>query len=263
MAAYRLPSKTSSAKSAGTVALPAAGLVDLEPGDRICRPDGTGWSAAPNRTVLIVRSATCAACSADGAAEERLYERCRAARIPVAYVLPKREDQEAQAKELASAGRDVIRMDLPDLGITRTPSIVSIDSAGIIKALWIGTIPETGANALTDELLFGASAPFYQRVDRTTAAQVAAQDPEYQVLAFREPDSPSLPRAKYRIIPSSEFIVRAKYELKPNHLVFIDCDAIRSPIACQNAALQLSKSGFTRLAVIDLPRRGASASCQR
>lgn len=236
-------------------------LLDLEVGDRICRPDGRPWSPAAGRTVIIVRTGSCPSCQAVKPFEEKLREKCESLRIPIVYVIPKRADQDRIAGELVALGRTVVRADLESLGVSRVPTMLGIDSHGKILAMWTGTVPPDEEDSVEREITSGRSQPNYLRAEMEELKGAAALGRPYIALAFKKLESHPVLSVKHVVIPDKELAVRAKYELQADVPTFVICgstDAFR----CQDNLITLARLGFTKLYAIGLSKRNEFPSCQ-
>lgn len=116
--------------------------LDAEVGDEVCQADGLPWRQSASRTVLIVGSATCSACALDEPAEERVVRQCATRHVPVVYVLPIQHTEDERERQLRSMHRDVARINLGRLGISRTPSMAAINDQGQVISIWVGTVPK-------------------------------------------------------------------------------------------------------------------------
>jgi thioredoxin-related protein len=237
-------------------------MIDLEVGDRVCRPDGGEWATKSRRAIIIVTSATCPSCQQNRVFEEHLYRECRRARIPIFYILAESPEQRARASELRSEGRNVLQTNLAALGFTRTPTIAAVDRRGVILAMWVGNVPARQQEEILGNLASGVGGQLCERIRRADLKSRATSAAPRQILALAEPSSRSLfPGIRYQVIPLDEIGVRAQYELNPEIVTFVDCSTARSPWDCQEALLTLKVLGFRRLIAVDLPRRPFAGGC--
>jgi hypothetical protein len=229
---------------------------DLEVGGRLCLPGQVGVRTSGPRTVFLVVNSTCSFCKANRQFEEKLYARCAALRIPLIYLLPDRQDQDAAAKQLKLLGRMVVRANLSVVGVRRVPSTLAVDQNGTVLAMRTGLVVPRGAEQVVEHITAGTGKLEYARVRGADVETECRRSGAYQILAFRAPSKPLFPGAHYTVIPPSELGVRAKYELRTQGAVFVDCSAAGvTPFMCQEALLTLSQMGFGRLFAVDLARR--------
>jgi hypothetical protein len=237
---------------------------DLEVGGRVCLPGGALALASAPRSVVIITRAECPACSIDKAFEEDLYLRCTGLGIPVIYLLPKNAREDARAQEFRSLGRKVVRADPSPVGFSRVPTLAALDQAGIILAMWIGTVPNEIAPRVLREIISGAGGTPYSRIGSTDLEATTRREANYQILTLTEPWKPLFPGAHSTFIPEPELGVRAGYELKKEVPTFVDCGGAGvSPLACQEAVMMISRMSFARVSAVDLPVRRASDYCMQ
>jgi hypothetical protein len=229
--------------------------INAQVGDEVCRADGHPWAQPSQRTVIVVGSATCPACTLNEPVEERLFKRCSALGIPVAYVIPDRSGQDDRIRELESQHRNVVRMNLRQFGISRTPTLVAIDRRGEIVAEWAGTVPEHRANEIIDKLISGQSAPLYQSISIARVSSLLREEPQAQLISLSAIGGLDKNGRKSQLLPLSEIGVRARYELLPQYPVIIDCRTAVSAGKCQDALLILVGMHFNRLFAVDLEKR--------
>jgi len=230
-----------------------AQLLDAEIGDHLCLPGEMYLPPSVSRLVVIVESATCAACTANEPSERIVVSNAAAAGFPVYWVLPNRSDQAERATRLKKAGHNVVRTDLHRFGIARTPAIAMIDTTGLVLGMHLGAVSTTAVERVWSDLVSGLSVYKYDRISRSDfedRARIGA----VQAIALTRPvhGFPSS-EVKYRLIPLAELEIRSRYELNENQPVFIDCDTA-TPQICQEALFRLSPM-FSRLVAINQPRR--------
>ena len=181
---------------------------DLEVGDRLCLPAAQNRELKSSRTVIIVASATCIACSVDRPFEEVVYDRARALGLPIVFVLPDRRDQDARAKELATSGRKVVRMDLHSMGVSRVPRFLSVSGEGTIDAMWTGSVAEPISHDVLDEITTGKGRPLYDHISMADFEKMSHDLKNYQLIALSELNGGSRADTHRRVIPPDELVVR-------------------------------------------------------
>ena len=237
-----------------------AGAPQLEVGDILSRPDGTSWPTGPDRTIVIVTSGTCAACSIDKPFEDLLCAKAAALGVPVVFLISSRSEQNAVAHQMRADGKQFLREDLHLIGVNRTPTELAIDKTGRVLAIQVGTaslVPSEQEQEIA-ELLFGASRPRYSRISGTDLPVYAARAAEYQIIELPGRKTLRVAGLRYREIPMDDLWVRAAHEIDRTATVFVDCDSARSANTCQTALLVLShRWGPDRLFAVNMPTRGA------
>lgn len=232
------------------------GAPQLEVGDTLPRPDGKTWPLNRGRSIVIVGSATCGACSANQPFEQAVVLKAHSLGLPVFFLLSSRGAQDSLANRLMAEGKAVLRADLAAIGVIRTPTILSVDSAGRILAIRIGTVGSKDEELYATELLRGTSAPLYSRIANAELPQYIARSPDYQIIELRDVSTPLPKGFRYRQIPIAELTVRAAHEIANDATVFVDCNTVISAMACQNALLILSQSRKPdHLVAVNLPTR--------
>jgi hypothetical protein len=235
--------------------------LDVEVGGRLCLPEGTPWPDSP-RTIVIISSATCPVCRTDAPAEDLLYARSVENGVGVLYVVPARSDQAQKVRELEAMGRSVIKVDLADFGVTRVPTVLAVDKAGMILSMWSGNLPSgSAASPLINDLLAGATERLYSRTDRERLRHAALEANRYQLLAFREGLPEPFKGARQTVIPFNEISVRAQYELRPDVPTYVDCSGGIPAARCQDTLISLAKLHFQQVTAIDLQQRLSSSTC--
>ena len=235
-----------------------AGAPQIEVGEILTRPDGSAWPRSPSRSIVIATSATCPACSVDRAFEGDLFRRAKTLELPVFFLLSSESNEDILARRLALEEKNVLRADLALIGVSRTPTILAVDSTGRVVAIRTGTISPAEEEQYLDELLVGTSKPLYLRIKNAEVMQHLTLGLKYQIIELRN-NKTSLPAGlAYRQISVSELSIRAPHEITSDTMVFVDCNTAKSAMACQNALLSLSNIWAPdHLFAINLPTRGS------
>jgi hypothetical protein len=98
------------------------------------------WQESGN-TVVFGISTTCHFCTESAPFYRELVQKCAAQRVRTIAVLPQPVD--VSKAYLANEGvvvNEIRQEALPDLKIRGTPTLVLIDSKGIVKGVWIGKL---------------------------------------------------------------------------------------------------------------------------
>ena len=208
------------------------------------------------------RIGQCEKCSANSTFELHLREASRRAKIPLVYILPNRGTQTRLYEAMKGDGVDAVSLDLRAFGLTRTPTMVSVDRQGLIQAMFVGTVSPDSEIATIKSLLDGITRPVYQR-----ASMAAIEDgddwADTQLILPSSTQSGFKSKAPVFQMPQLEIVERARYELDANKRTALICSAKGViPYSCQETLLSLYTQGFHDLIAVDLPARKRSDFCR-
>lgn len=99
------------------------------------------WQESGNTMVFGI-STTCHFCTESAGFYRELIKACTAKHVRTIAVLPQSID--ASKAYLAGEGvevNDIRQAQLPELKISGTPTLVLIDSKGVVKGVWLGKLP--------------------------------------------------------------------------------------------------------------------------
>jgi hypothetical protein len=224
-------------------------LLDAMVGDRVCSPDGRPWAAKGSKAFVIVVSPTCAACRLSQDFSDELYAYAIARRVPVVYLIGERHSLDAVARDLAASGRLVVRANLMRFGIMQEPTFLRINGDGYVESRWFGMVPAERRREVFESITEGSTLERYRRVAERDAGRLLSAG-RVQFIALSERG-----RKGSRVFPLSEIEARWRYELDPALTTLIDCSSAGLPVECQDAAILLSKAGFSDVVAVGLPVR--------
>lgn len=128
---------------------PPPPTANIRPGTKIQLPD-IDWGASEH-TLLLALSDKCHFCSESAEFYQRLSrEKAQADSPRLIAVLPQEVSRgQAYLANLGVAVDDVKQSALSALGVSGTPTLILVDSAGVVKESWVGKLrPEREAEVL-------------------------------------------------------------------------------------------------------------------
>ena len=129
-----------------------AGTQDLiKTGAKVSLPD-YDWAKGNEHLVLVLQT-KCHFCSESAPFYQRLLKETAGGSIEAVAVLP--EDPNESGRYLNDLGlniRDVKQVNLSLLGIRATPTILLIDSAGVVIDVWTGKLPPDKESEVLDRM---------------------------------------------------------------------------------------------------------------
>jgi peroxiredoxin len=140
-----LPEKATT--GARRAAAPASPGVPLAVGRRISLP-GIDW-AAHEQTVVLVLSTQCHYCTESAPFYRRLLSEIRkrgSKRAAVAMLPQAPADAARYLSSLGLAVDSIVHAPPSALGLSGTPSVLVINSQGIVQRVWLGRLPEKKEN---------------------------------------------------------------------------------------------------------------------
>lgn len=91
------------------------------------------------QTLILAISSSCHFCSESGAFYKRLVEDRKGTRLIAAFPQPVQEGQD-YLKQLGVAVDEVRNLDFSAIGVQGTPTLLLVDSAGVVKNSWVGKL---------------------------------------------------------------------------------------------------------------------------
>lgn len=226
---------------------------DADVGDRLCLSTAIDGRVGNHRnSILVVISATCPACREITAFTDRLNAAAVRNGLDVLYVVPVGPTHDPLQRSLSQQGRLTVRVRLEHLGVTRVPSIVTIDAAQTILAMWTGTVPKQWEDSVIADLVEPPGKRRYDLIRSSQNHQPIFRVP-YQLLVFHSGHN----RPGAKVIPAQQLAIRARYELDEGKEVVVDCATTPSARQCQEALLTLFAIGFRSISALDLEPRVA------
>ncbi len=109
-------------------------------GTKITIP-GVEWSNS-QRTVVLALSTHCHFCSASGPFYKRLQEAARVRGVRIIAVLPQPTDEALSYLQNLGLSISVVRQaPLVNVSVTATPTLMMVDSQGVVTDGWTGQLP--------------------------------------------------------------------------------------------------------------------------
>lgn len=217
-------------------------------------PIGIDWSSAPRTLVLVVRS-TCPACEKSTGFYARLAAQLAAANVPLRVV--SEETTEVVGAWLAGASINPVavtpRTDLATLGLVATPTLLLVDSSGVVTDIWVGVLSKEDEVALDQRLRGDRHQPLTNLrvpavITRSEWTQLRARGDV--LLDVRDRGSFAESSTDGAInIPSDELVDRGPFELDLTRRFVIDC--LHSSFSrCEVGAEILGKTGVKEIAIL-------------
>lgn len=91
------------------------------------------------QTLILAVSSSCHFCSASAPFYKRLVENRKGTRLIAVFPQPVKEGQD-YLKQLGVAVDEVRNSDFNDMGVQGTPTLLLVDSAGVLKNFWVGKL---------------------------------------------------------------------------------------------------------------------------
>ena len=105
------------------------------------------------KTVVLALSTNCHFCTESAGFYRELSLQCHQRHIPIIAVLP--QEIAASQSYLASEGvtvDEVRQVQLSDLRVDGTPTLVIVDGSGVVKKVWYGKLPSNKEKEVLDEI---------------------------------------------------------------------------------------------------------------
>jgi hypothetical protein len=203
-------------------------------------------------SLVMVSSPSCPYCLQSEAFHRRLFAEAARVHIPFYVVVP---EQREAAGYLKSAGLDAATVrEWKDLGgrVPGTPTIISVDSSGVARRLWVGRLPAEVEADLLESLSkppnlnsLGSSSggsrrsPNYSSADELRRRALFAK---MQIIDIHERGEEAR-HSDTITVPLIEISTRARFELDRASLQVVDCSNL-SDVKCGSAVGILSNLGF-------------------
>lgn len=229
-------------------------MPDIEIGQAVC---GLPFALKSAHTVLLFVSAGCGTCVNNEELFSEFAKSCEREGIDVAWILPPNL-QEDWTRRLADAKQRVYQMHPTSVGVSRFPTILTVDRQGQVLAKWTGSLPIQRQAEILASLRSGMMDPPYRPVSMAQALELAPKMEGPQLLVF--PDRPSqINPYKWAVreVPVDELPGRVLMELDPQRPVLVDCSTALDGGTCQEALLILAGSGFKQVYHVNMGQRPA------
>jgi len=229
--------------------------VGLAIGDSILRPDNRPWSQDTLSAFIIAPN--CQSCAyGEKEFDDRVQEYCEAHSWPVLYVVGVDSPAQREARELERLHRTVLRLDLKAAGLLRLPTILRVNSRGVIKSMWTGVVPRDERDKALRTLISVPNVESYDRISdeefRTrrlpASAQLVALSSRVVSMLQQRAQQPA-------IIPILRLASLAPRQLLTTRDTYILCSTAEDVTQCQDAAIILARSGFRKIYAVGLPTR--------
>jgi len=105
------------------------------------------------KTVVLALSTNCHYCTESAEFYRKLSLQCHQQHIPIIAVLP--QDVTASRSYLTDEGvivDEIRQVPLADLRVDGTPTLVIIDSSGVVKKVWVGKLPSNKEKEVIDQI---------------------------------------------------------------------------------------------------------------
>lgn len=225
------------------------------------------WTSAPV-TLVFALSTGCHFCSESAPFYSALLASDRTGWNAVGVLPQSLEDAERYTRSLNYSLPQTKRVNLLDLGISATPTLMLVDSKGKLLQQWVGKLsPEEEADVAahlgirtwkaTPRVVGSSDGAPSPVVTRAELASMLASRGRFNILDVRE-------RGAYRHgsidsainIPAAELSVRAPHEIWVDAPTLLYCQfsaactAAGRPSLCSDAMTQLASAGIGRVRVI-------------
>ena len=140
------PTKQEASVEAVQSKLPASSVSrrqSIQAGTKISLP-GIDWSKS-TRTVVLALSTTCHFCSESAPFYQKLQQQ-KPNSVRLVAVFPQSvENSRNYLNKLGVSLSDVVQSSLASLGVSRTPTLLLIDSEGSVTDSWVGRLSDSDA----------------------------------------------------------------------------------------------------------------------
>lgn len=103
---------------------------------------GVNWQGN-NKNLVLGLSTNCHFCSESAAFYRELVQYCKQEHVRTVAVFPQQVDAAQTYLKNEGVQVDEVRQaQLPDIGISGTPTLLLINDVGVVKDVWIGKLPE-------------------------------------------------------------------------------------------------------------------------
>jgi rhodanese-related sulfurtransferase len=201
-------------------------------------------------TFLLVTSPDCAFCKESAPFHRRLAREAQGLSVPFFIALPRAGLGQPYLSSAGISPTGILDWEQLSMRAVGTPSLALVDSAGIIRKVWIGSLDTAGEGEVLEAIRHPAQVDTARRLESgepmLTAAELrmmqTAQPRKIIDIAERGAfEKEHLPDAVN--IPSEELGTRALQELKLGDSYFIDCTEVPDAV-CSLAVRGMARRGF-------------------
>ena len=122
----------------------------IQPGTKISLP-GIDWGKS-NRTLLLALSTNCHYCTESSPFYQQLQQQ-RPSDLRLVAVLPQTvELSRLYLNSLGVAIGDVVQSPLGSVGVSGTPTLILLDSGGVVRDSWVGKLSEAEATKVISRI---------------------------------------------------------------------------------------------------------------
>ncbi len=215
-------------------------------------------------TVILVVSRTCSYCARSKQFHQRLIAESKRLSLPVILDLPETRGAESYIKTLANGAPVKLRSDKGFLGVPMTPTLLIVNSEGVITDMWTGLMTSDEEAMAFQRLGQGdQTTDFFKGSLSESQIGRMLEQPDVTLLDIRDRDSfGQNHRSRSVNIPFDELEVRARHELNQRALLVVDCESgVETP--CDAADTILRERGFHKIAYLtNTPYAGLSCSAK-
>jgi len=108
------------------------------------------WHASPKNVVLVL-STTCHFCKESSGFYRKLVEDCRSHARTVAFFPQTPEEAQAYLRAEDLRVDEIKHADFQSLQIGGTPTLLLVDSNGVVQKVWLGKLPEAKEKEVLDQ----------------------------------------------------------------------------------------------------------------
>jgi peroxiredoxin len=111
-----------------------------------------GWRGTP-KTVVLALSTNCHYCTESADFYRELSLQCHQRHIPIIAVLP--QEVTASRSYLTDEGvtvDEIRKVQLSDLRVDGTPTLVIVDDGGVVKKVWVGKLSSSKEKEVLDQI---------------------------------------------------------------------------------------------------------------
>jgi rhodanese-related sulfurtransferase len=211
-------------------------------------------------TLIVVTSPGCQFCANSAPFHRRVLAAARNARFPLLVAVPKSSSTDKFLEEKGLQGAPRVGWHDLTRRFKGTPSIVLVDSGGVIRSVWLGQLQKEKELEVLSAIRDPGHATMPMRMltdgeQMLTKAKLDALSSEVRttVISVQERDAFSREHPPGAInIPLEELGMRARRELSKDGLNVVDCSSLADPV-CSITVEQLRKKGF-KTSAVDLGR---------
>lgn len=208
-------------------------------------------------SLILVSSPTCVHCVRSAEFHRALNEFTHRHGVPFYVAIPDQRDATEYTRSAGFPESSVREFADLDVRVTGTPTLMAVDSNGIVRHAWLGELTTAGQQEVReavespsrlDELKDEVKGPV-----RNTTVEVPnyslqqlrrmKTSSEFQIIDTHERDEGTARQQGAVLIPMQELPIRELFELDRSRLQVVDCSNLID-FECRKAAAALMASGF-------------------